>query len=268
MKSKFISSIALLAASLVVASASDLARLSARQMLDKAGEFEASALMIQRVDTSEQAMVATVGQQRTPQPPQTNVVTIEIDRARLLARQSCVIEGKKIVLLRQGDKSAMRTGNSPWEIPRGIYANIAKELGNLFVCEQETPESAQNAPVWIVTGSEQLDGVDAYVIETEGNSAAPLARARMLKGMAKTLPPGSVPPSVKVLCYSSKHWVGKSDFRPLRTVQSSKYEVTMTLPGGQKPVVETTSVSKSEYQYETVDIAVPSEAQRILAAHR
>ena len=97
-----------------------LAELSARDLLDKARECApASAPTLKRVDTTEQSMAAIIDEKRLEQKPQTNVVTIEIDRSKLLARQTAMVEGKVLIILKQGVKAAMKLGPGPWEIPRG-----------------------------------------------------------------------------------------------------------------------------------------------------
>jgi hypothetical protein len=253
---------------LVLASMPVLAEPSARALLDKARDYVASAPAMRRVDTTEQSIAAIIDQGRVEQEPQTNVVTIEIDRSKLLARQRAVIEGKPLIMLKQGEKAAMKLGAGPWEIPTGFYANIAKDVGNLVVCEIEAPETEKNAPIWKVTGTELLDGQEAFVIETEGNTAVPLAQERMAGGIAKAFPGDPAQrPTIKVLEYSSKHWIGKSDDRHLQAVQRSKVEMTIALPNGKRQLIEQTSKATSVYSYEKVAVEIPEEAQRILSPH-
>ena len=84
--------------------------------------------------------------------------------------------------------------------PKGLYASIAKDMGNLFVCERETPESEKNAPAWKVAGTEPCGGEEAFVIETEGDTAVPLAQERMANGLARSFPGDpALRPKVKVL---------------------------------------------------------------------
>ena len=137
---------------------------SARELLDKSRDFTATAHTINRVDTTEQTAVIMADQRRAEQKPQTNVVTIQIDMSKYLARQTATILGKELIMLKQGEKSAMKLGNGLWEIPKGPFENLAKDMGNLFVCEIETPETLENAPVWKVAGVERLGGQDAFVI--------------------------------------------------------------------------------------------------------
>ena len=224
---------------LVLASLPALAGQSARALLDKAGDYVASAPAIRRVDTSEQSAVVMVGQRRVEQKPQTNVVTIEIDMSKHLARQTATIQGKELIMLKQGEKAAMKLGTGPWEIPTGPFEKMAKDMGNLFVCEIEAPETKGNAPNWKLTGTELLDRHEAFVIETEGNTGVPLAQERMAKGIAKVFSGNPAQrPTVKVLEYSSKHWISKSDYRRLQAVQISKVQMTIALPDGKQQLIE------------------------------
>jgi hypothetical protein len=255
-----------LALCLVFSSIAVLAEQSARALLDKARDYVASAPTMRRVDTTEQSIAAIVDQRRVEQGPQTNVVTIEIDRSKLLVRQTAMIEGKPLIMLKQGEKAAMKLGAGPWEIPSGPYENLARDLGNLFVCETEAPETEKNAPTWKMTGTGLFDGQEAFVIETEGNTAVPLAQERMTHGIAKAFPGDPAQrPTVKVLEYSSKHWIGKFDARHLQAVQVSKVEMTIVLPNGQRQLIEQSSKAASRYSYEKVAIEIPEAAQRILS---
>jgi hypothetical protein len=251
---------------LVLASMPAPAEQSARALLDKARDYVASAPTIRRVDTSEQSIAAIVDQRRVEQEPQTNVVTIEIERSKLLARQTAAIQGKPLIMLKQGEKAAMKLGAGPWEIPTGPFENMAKDMGNLFVCEVETPESEKNAPTWKLTGTELLGGQKAFVIETEGNTAVSLAQERMAKGIAKVFSGNPAQrPTIKVLEYSSKHWISTSDYRHLQAIQISKVQMTIALPNGKQQLIEQTSKATSRYSFEKVAIEIPAEAQKVLS---
>jgi hypothetical protein len=242
------------------------AEYSARELLDKARDKTASEPLLRRIDTSEQSSAAITGQNRMQQPPQTNVVQIEIDMARHLARQTFNVQGQEIIMLKQGDKAAMKLGTGPWEIPTGPFENIAKNMGNLFVCEIETPETNDTAITWKVMGTELLDGNEVFVIESQGNSAVPIAQERMTKGIAKSyLGNPAKPPTVKVLEYSSKHWISKSDYRRLQVVQTPKYQMTIVLPDGTSQLIETSTKATSKYNYEKFSIDVPPDAQKLLS---
>ena len=240
---------------------------SARELLDKAQDYVASAPAIRRVDTTEQSAVLIVGQSRLEQKPQTNVFTIEIDRPKHLARQTSTNQGQQLIMLKQGGRAALKLGSGPWETPSGPYENLAKDMGNLSVCEIETPETSDNAPVWKLAGTELLDGQEAFVIESEGNSAVALAQARMTKGMAKVLSGDQARRhTVKVLEYSAKHWISKADYRLLQVTQLSKVRMTIVLPDGKQHLNEQTSKGTSRYSYEKVTIEIPEGAQKVLAS--
>jgi hypothetical protein len=168
-------------------------------------------------------------------------------------------------MIKEGDHAAMKLGDGKWEIPSGAYASIARDMGNLFACEIETPETPALAPVWRVTNTETLRGCEALVIQTDGESAVPLAQERMSKGLAKAyFGTPDQRPTVKVLSYTSKHWITKSDHRHLQAVQESKTQMTMPLPNGQTALVEQSSQVTSVYSYGKVTIEIPEEARAIL----
>jgi hypothetical protein len=251
---------------LVLYSIPALAEYSARELLDKARDKAASEPLLRRIDTTEQSTAVIAGQNRMQQPPQTNVVQIEIDMARHLARNTSKVQGQDFIMLKQGEKAAMKLGTGPWEIPTGPYENLAKDMGNLFVCEIETPETKDNAVTWKLAGTELFDGNEVFVIESGGNTAVSIAQERMTKGIAKAYSgnPGN-PPTVKVLEYSSKHWINKSDYRRLQAVQTSKYQVTFALPDGNSQLMETSSKATSKYSYEKFSIEIPEDAQNLLS---
>ena len=134
-------------------------------------------------------------------------------------------------------------------------------MGNLGVCEIEVPETKENAPTWKVAGKELLDGDEAFIIESEGNTLVPLVQERMAKVFAKALPGDPAEqPSVKVLEYSAKHWISTSDYRHLQAVQISKVEVSVALPGGKQQLIEQSSKATSRYRYDKVTIEIPEAA--------
>jgi hypothetical protein len=238
---------------------------SARALLDKAQEYIATSAAIRRVDTMEQSTDLIFGENRVEVAHKKGVVTIEIDFRKHLVRQKAVHDGQELVMLKQGDQAAMKQGSGPWQIPTGLHARIAQDMGNLFVCEIETPETKEDAPNWRVVGTDVLDGDDAYVIETEGNTAVPLAQARMAKALAKAFAGDSANgPSVKVLEYSAKHWIRKSDYRHLQAVQSSKVELLIATPFGAQQVIEHSNTT-SKYSYEQIAIDIPADALKLLS---
>jgi hypothetical protein len=252
--------------SLVLFSVPTLAEPSARELLDKARDFVASAPAIQRVDTTEQSTVAIISEVRIEPKPQTRILTIEIDRPKELVRQTTLSEGRETVILKQGENAAMKRGKGPWIIPTGLHAQIAKDMGNLGVCEIEVPETKQNAPNWKLVGMELLDGDEAFVIESEGNTLVPLAQERIAKGLAKAFSGDPAEqPRVKVLEYSAKHWISTSDYRPLQAVQISKVEASLAPIGGVQRVTEQSTKATSRYRYDKVTIEIPEDAQKILS---
>jgi hypothetical protein len=143
---------------------------------------------------------------------------------------------------------------------------MAEDMGNLFVCEVETPESGKNAPTWKVTGTELIDGHEAFVVETEGNTAVPVAQERMAKGIAKVFSGNPAErPTVSVLEYSSKHWIDKADYRHVQAIQISKLQLKIALPGGKEQLIEQSSKATSRYSFEKATIEIPEEAQKVLS---
>ena len=243
-----------------------LAEPSARELLDKARDYVASAPAIRRVDTTEQSTVTVLGEIRIEPKPQTTIATIEIDRPNQLVRQTTISAGQETVMLKQGENATIKRGHGRWAIPTGLCALIAKDMGNLGVCEIEAPETKENAPNWKVVGTELLDGDDAFVIEGEGNTLAPLAQERMTKGLAKALPDDLAErPSIKVLEYFAKHWIRKSDYRHLQTVQISKAELTLAPFNGVQRLTEQSRKTTSRYSYDKVEVEIPEDAQKILS---
>jgi len=234
------------------------AELTGRELLDKAQDRTAAAPQIRRVDTSEMAVIGADGQKMAVQK---NVVTIEIDLAKHLARQTSTAFGQELIMIKRGDKAAMKLGSGPWQLPAGQYEQIAKDMGNLFVCEIETPEDKSNAPDWKITGSETIDGREMTIIESAGDSAIPLAQMRITKSMAKAIADPAQRPTVKVLHYSAKHWIDKSDFSHRRAIQQSRLQLTM--PGGKIQMIQDMT-ARSESSYEKLEIEIPPEAREIL----
>jgi hypothetical protein len=250
---------------LILLSMPALAVQSARELLDKARDFVAAAPAIQRVDTIEQSTVTIIGEVRIEPKPQTRILTIEIDRPKQLVRQTSKSEGQETVMLKQGESAAMKRGKGPWKLPTGLLAQIAKDMGNLGVCEIEVLETKQNAPSWKVVGTELLDGDEAFIVEGEGNTLVPLAQERMTKGLVKGFSGDPADrPSVKVLEYFAKHWISTSDFRHLQAVQISKVEASLAPIGGIQRLVEQSTKATSRYRYDKVTIEIPEDARKIL----
>ena len=240
---------------------------SGRELIDRARDSMASVPALKRIETNRVSNALIVGQERKEQEPQTTVTQIEIDMPKLLARLTATVQGKEVVVLKQGERAAMKLGSGPWEIPSGPYESMIKGMGNVFQCEVETPETKENAPVWKLVGTELLDGHEALVVESEGATAVALAQARMTRGIAKVFPGDPAQrPTVRVLEYSSKHWISKSDYRYLKTVQTSKVVMTVPLPDGKQQLIESSTRGTSRYSYEKITIEVPEGAQKVLAS--
>jgi hypothetical protein len=139
-------------------------------------------------------------------------------------------------------------------------------MGNLFYCEIEALETKENAPSWKVAGREVLDGDEAYVVESEGNSGVALAQERMTKALAKGAAGQSAKlPTVKVIAYSAKHWIRISDYRHLQAVQTYKIEVSPAISAEPRPLMEQSVTTVSKYNYDEVKIDIPEEAQKIFS---
>jgi hypothetical protein len=240
--------------------------LSGRNLLDRARDCATTAPTVQRVDTSEQTAATVVLGRRIEQKMPMNVVSIEIDMTRKLARQTTSYLGQPLILLKQGENAAMKLGDGSWQAPTEAFAEAARDMGKLFVCEIDTPEDRNNAPTWKVVGTEMLDGQEAYVVESEGNSAVPLAQERMAKSAARLFAKnGAKAPTVKVLEYKARHWISKDGFRHLQAVQTSKVQISMPLADGTAQLIEQSGKSTSVYHYEKLTIELPAEAQKLFS---
>ena len=131
---------------LVLFSMPALGEQSGRELADRARDSMASVPALKRVDTSQVSNALIVGHERKEQEPQTTVTQIEIDMSKLLARMTATVQGKELVVLKQGERAAMKLGAGPWKIPSGPYESMIKGMGNIFQCEIETPETKESAP--------------------------------------------------------------------------------------------------------------------------
>ncbi len=171
-------------------------------------------------------------------------------------------DGKDLIVLRKGDRLAMKIGSGPWTAPHGRYAQMGKQLANPFACPLPKPGDARS-PKWKLVGPERLDGHAAIVIETVGDSANRYAEERMREGIASVFPDAAARPTIEVLAYKARHWIGKSDHRRLRVEQTSHQR--MKMPGTGQAVIDTTSKTIAVYRrYDQVQIAVPEKARQIL----
>jgi hypothetical protein len=187
---------------------------------------------------------------------------IEIDAGRHLIRMTTKDDsGKELVILRKGKAVAMKIGSGPWTAPEGRYAHMGDMLANPFACPP--PGSGENSPKWTMVGPERLDGVEATVIETVGDTAIKFAAERMRDGIAAIFPDAAARPKIEVLAYKSRHWIGAKDHRRLRVEQTSRHK--MIMPGDSKAVIEASTKTTANYRrYDRVNIQVPDEAGRIL----
>jgi hypothetical protein len=195
-----------------------------------------------------------------PTTKQTSV--IEIDTANRLIRMTTKDGGKEVVVIRKEKDLAMKTGAGPWTKPTGPYARMAAQLANPFACPLPTAGDRQS-PKWRIVDHELLDGRKTTVIETIGNTANKFALERMREGLVAAFPDRAARPTIEVLSYKSRHWIGKDDQHPLRVEQTSHEK--MTMPGADKIIIDMTMKTTTVYRrYDHVQIKVPEEARRIL----
>src|SRR5262249_44483061 len=123
--------------------------------------------------------------------------TIEVDVAKMLIRMTTKDpNGKDLVVIRKGDRIAMKVGSGAWTIPTGQYAQMADQLGNPFACP--LPKSGEaHSPRWTLVGHEQFDNQEATVIETVGNTANGYAEERMRDGLASIFRDPTSRPSIE-----------------------------------------------------------------------
>jgi len=189
--------------------------------------------------------------------------SIEIDAAKGLVRMTTKDQsGKDLVVIRNGDHIAIKIGLDPWTAPKGPYARIGDQLANPFVCPLPKP-GLEHSPRWTIVGDEPLDGQEMTVIKTVGDTANKYAQERMRDGLAKIFPDASARPTIEVVTYESRHWIGKADDRRHRVEQTSHHK--MTMPGVAKTVIDVVGKTTAIYRrYNRIDIDVPEEARRIL----
>jgi hypothetical protein len=197
--------------------------------------------------------------------PQTTKQTsiIEIDAGKMLVRMSFKDQsGNDGVVIRKGDRVAMKIGSAPWTVPIGPYAQIREQLANPFACP--LPKAGEDhSPRWTIVGPDHLDGQEVTVIETVSDTANKYAQERMREGIASVFSDPATRPTIDVLAYKSRHWIGKEDHRRLRVEQTSHQR--MTMPAIAKAVIDVTAKTIAVYsRYDNVQIDVPEEARRIL----
>jgi hypothetical protein len=185
---------------------------------------------------------------------------IEIDAGKKLVRMTTKdAGGKELIVLRKGKRIAMKAGSGPWTAPKGPEARLGDQLANPFACP--LPRAGdENSPKWKIAGSERLDGKETTAIETVGDTANKYALERMREGIAAIFPDADARPTIEVLAYKARHWIGEKDDRRLRVEQTSHQK--MTMPGGAKAVIDMSGKTIAVYRrYDQVEIRVPEEAQ-------
>jgi hypothetical protein len=86
---------------------------------------------------------------------------------------------------------------------------------------------------------------------------------RMREGIVSVSADPKARPTIEVLAYKARHWIGKSDQRRLRVEQTS--HTKMTMPGADKIVIDVSAKTTTVYRrYDKVEIHVPDEARGIL----
>jgi hypothetical protein len=190
---------------------------------------------------------------------------IEIDVNKGLVRMITVDQsGKDLVAIRKGDRIAMKIGSDPWTAPKGLYARIGDQLANPFVCPLPKP-GLEHSPRWTIVGDERLDGQEMTVIKTVGDTANKYAQERMRDGIASIFPDAAGRPTIEVVTYESRHWIGTADNRRQRVEQVSHQK--MTMPGVAKTVIDVVGKTTAIYRrYNRIHIDAPDEARSILHA--
>jgi hypothetical protein len=192
---------------------------------------------------------------------QTSSIEIDADKGlvRMTMKDQC---GKDVVVIRKGALIAIKIGSDPWTAPKGPYARIGDQLANPLACPLPKPGLA-TSPEWTIVGNERSDGEEMTVIKTVGDSANKYAEERMCEGIASIFPDASARPTIEVVTYESRHWIGKADRRRLRVEQTSHHK--MTMPGDPKTVIDVVGKTTAIYRrYDRIEIAVPDEARSIL----
>jgi len=193
--------------------------------------------------------------------------TIEIDAGKQLIRMTMKDQsGTDLVVIRKGDRIAMKIGSGSWTVPKGAYARIGDQLANPFACPLPKP-GEKHSPKWTIVGPERLEGQETTVIETVGDTANAFAQKIMGEGIASVFPDATARPTIEVMAYKSRHWIGKEDSRRLRVEQTS--QLKMTMPGIAKTVIDASVKTTAIYcRYNKVEIDVPEEAHRVLDPSR
>ncbi len=236
----------------------------AAQILRAAHEYVA-ARSVEIEQTAEQtARVLVDGKPLGAEQATKQTSRIEVDADKGFVRMTMRDQGgADVVVIRKGNRIAMKIGSDPWTAPKGSYARISDQLGNPFACPFPGP-GEKHSPKWTIVGDEHVDGQEMVVIKTVGDSANEYAQARMRDGIVSIFPDASSRPTVEVMTYESRHWIGKADDRRMRVEQTSHH--TLTMPGAAKTVIDVVGKTTAIYRrYNRIDIDVPEGARGILS---
>jgi hypothetical protein len=238
------------------------AEVKAAQILTASHDYVAGhSVEIQQ--TTEQTATVLVDEKPLGSPQTIKQTSrIEIDFAKGLVRMTTKDQsGKDLVIIRKGEHIAMKIGTDPWTAPTGPYERIGDQLANPFACPLPRPGKA-NSPRWTIVSEEHVDGQELTLIKTVGDTANAYTQERMRDGIASIFPEASARPTIEVLTYESRHWIGKMDNSRQRVEQTSHHK--MTMPGTEKTVIDVVGKTTAIYsRYNKIDIDVPEEARRI-----
>ena len=235
----------------------------AEQILRSSHEYVAArSVEIQQIVEQTARVLVDDKPQGSPQATK-QTCCIEIDAGKGLVRMTTKDQsGKDLVVIRKGDRIAMKIGSDPWATPTGPYARIGDQLANPFACPLPKP-GMQHSPRWTIVGTELIDGQEMTVIKTVADTANKYAEERMRDGIVSIFPDASDRPTIEVVSYESRHWIGKADDRRHCVKQASHQK--MTLPGVAKTVVDIVGETTANYRrYNGIDIDVPQAARPFL----
>jgi hypothetical protein len=250
--------LALSEASLAPARAED----SAEEVLRSAHAFVAAHSVQLRQTAEQTGRLLVPGKPPVDIPTKKQTSVIEIDNANKVIRMTTKDLGKALVVIRTEKGIAMKIGAEPWAKPAGRYASMAAQLANPFACPLPTPGASQS-PKWTVVGRDLVDGKKTTVIETVGDTANKYALERMRDGLAAVFPDSAARPTIEVVSYKSRNWIGRDDQRLLRVEQTGHQK--MTMPGSDKVIIDMVMKTTTVYgRYDLVQIQVPEEARGIL----
>ncbi len=235
----------------------------AEQILRASHDYVAARSVEIEQTVEQTARVVVDGKPLGPEQATKQTSRVEIDANKGLVRMITKDQsGKDLVVIRKGERIAMKIGTDPWTAPKGLYARIGDTLANPFACPLPKP-GMEHSPRWTIVGDERLDGQEMTVIKTVGDTANKYAQERMRDGIASMFPDASGRPTIEVVTYESRHWIGTADNRRQRVEQTSHNK--MTMPGVAKTVIDVVGKTTAIYRrYNDIHIDVPEEARSIL----